>query len=62
VGEYRPKAAPDRTLTLLVVVMLLLLAGLVAVAVWVFWPFSGAAGGTAPAGAGVVAQRSVGGP
>ncbi len=62
VGEYRPKTAPDRTLTLLVVVMLLLLAGLVAVAVWVFWPFSGAAGGTAPAGAGVVAQRSVGGP
>jgi hypothetical protein len=33
VGEYRPKAAPDRSLTLLVV-----LAGLVAAAAWTLWP------------------------
>jgi hypothetical protein len=61
-GEYRPKTAPDRTLTLLVVTMLLLLAGLVAVAAWALWPRSDAAGGEAPAGPGLVAQRAVGGP
>jgi hypothetical protein len=38
VGEYRPKVAADRSLTLLVVAMLLVLAGLVAAAVWTFWP------------------------
>ncbi|MGZ4649627.1 MAG: hypothetical protein ACXV3A_03685, partial [Kineosporiaceae bacterium] len=37
-GEYRPRAAPDRSLTLLVVGMLLVLMALVAVAVWAFWP------------------------
>jgi hypothetical protein len=37
-GEYRPRAARDHSLTLLVVGMLLVLLLLVGVAVWVFWP------------------------
>jgi hypothetical protein len=36
--EYRPRAGADRSLTLLVVGMLLVLAVLVGVAVWAFWP------------------------
>jgi hypothetical protein len=55
VGEYRPKGTPDRSLTLLVVAMLLLLAALVAAAVWTFWPRLTAtpdAGGGAPVLAG----------
>jgi hypothetical protein len=36
--EYRPRAGADRSLTLLVVGMLLVLALLVGVAVWAFWP------------------------
>jgi hypothetical protein len=38
VGEYRPKVGADRSLTLLVVAMLVVLAALVAAAVWTFWP------------------------
>jgi hypothetical protein len=37
-GEYRPRGAPDRSLTLLVVGMLLVLILLVGVAAWAFWP------------------------
>jgi hypothetical protein len=60
--EYRPvKPAPDRSLTLLVVTMLLVLIGLVAAAAWTFWPrTSGAAGGTSTDVAG--APRTAGGP
>jgi hypothetical protein len=36
--EYRPRAGADRSLTLLVLGMLLVLAVLVGVAVWAFWP------------------------
>jgi len=36
--EYRPRVGADRSLTLLVVGMLLVLAVLVGVAVWAFWP------------------------
>jgi hypothetical protein len=59
VGEYRPKVAADRSLTLLVVAMLLVLAGLVAAAVWTFWPtVSGSARSLPPSGA----PGAVGGP
>jgi hypothetical protein len=59
VGEYRPKVAADRSLTLLVIAMLLVLAALVATAVWTFWPrVSGATGSLPPLGV----PRGVGGP
>jgi hypothetical protein len=58
-GEYRPKVAADRSLTLLVVAMLLVLAGLVAAAVWTFWPRISGAGGSSPV---LAAPRAVGGP
>jgi hypothetical protein len=59
VGEYRPKVAADRSLTLLVVAMLLVLLGLVAVAVWTFWPHISGAPGSLPV---LGAHRAVGGP
>jgi hypothetical protein len=62
VGEYKPKAAPDRTLTLLVVAMLLLLAGLVVAAAVALWPLVTAGDRTRPAGPVLAAQRAVGGP
>jgi hypothetical protein len=37
-GEYRPRASRDRSLTLLVVGMLLVLVVLLGVAAWAFWP------------------------
>jgi hypothetical protein len=59
VGEYRPKVTADRSLTLLVVAMLLVLAGLVAAAVWTFWPsVTGGGRSAAP----LQAPRGVGGP
>jgi hypothetical protein len=59
VGEYRPKVSADRSLTLLVVAMLLVLLGLVAAAVWTFWPYVSGAGESSPA---LGAPRAVGGP
>ena len=59
--EYKPvKPTPDRSLTLLVVAMLLVLVGLVAAAAWTFWPRTFGAGG-APASE-VGGPRAVGGP
>ena len=59
VGEYRPKVAADRSLTLLVVAMLLVLAGLVAAAVWTFWPHLSGAPASLPVPG---APRAVSGP
>jgi hypothetical protein len=58
-GEYRPKVSADRSLTVLVVAMLLVLAGLVAAAVWTFWPRVSSTGGSSPV---LGAPRAVGGP
>ena len=59
VGEYRPKVAADRSLTLLVIVMLLVLAALVGAAVWTFWPRVFGASSSSPV---LGASRSVSGP
>ena len=59
VGEYRPKVAADRSLTLLVITMLLVLAALVATAVWTFWPRVSGATGSLPL---LGVPRAVGGP
>ncbi len=59
VGEYRPKVVADRSLTLLVIAMLLVLAALVAAAVWTFWPRASGATGSLPV---LGAPRAVGGP
>jgi hypothetical protein len=61
VGDYKQRAAPDRSLTLLVTTMLLILLALVGVAVWAFWPrASGTAG--APRFVPTVSAAAVGGP
>jgi hypothetical protein len=59
VGEYRPKVAADRSLTLLVIVMLLVLAALVGAAVWTFWPRVFGASSSSPV---LGAPSSVSGP
>jgi hypothetical protein len=59
VGEYRPKVQADRSLTLLVVAMLLVLFGLVGAAVWTFWPHLLGATGSSPVPG---APRAVSGP
>jgi hypothetical protein len=51
--------AADRSLTLLVVAMLLVLAGLVAAAVWTFWPTVTGGSRSLPSPG---APRAVGGP
>ena len=59
VGEYRPKVVADRSLTLLVIAMLLVLAALVATALWAFWPRVSGATGSLPV---LDAPRAVDGP
>jgi hypothetical protein len=58
-GEYRPKVVADRSLTLLVIAMLLVLAALVAAAVWTFWPRLSGATDSSPL---LGVPRAVGGP
>ncbi len=58
-GEYRPKVVADRSLTLLVIAVLLVLAALVATAVWTFWPRVSGATGSSPL---LGVPRAVGGP
>jgi hypothetical protein len=47
-GDYKQRGAPDRSLTLLVTTMLLILLALVGVAVWAFWPRSSGTAGALP--------------